>query len=213
MRRADLNPPMNGRLKSALRKVLALGVFAVAGCAGWQPPPPAAAERREKPAEVSLYLTELKELRDGDPAVKAEIFERARTAFERAPTTTHRLKLALLLALPGHPSSDAVEAQRMLTDLLAVPESLLPDERALAAIQLLDIEQRLMLQAENQQLAAAMAEASSRHDVESERRLEKALEENRRLRGALEEAEAKLEAVTSIERSIRERDENDETSP
>jgi hypothetical protein len=39
------------------------------------------------------------------------------------------------------------------------------------------------------------------------------MEENRRLRAALEEAEAKLEAVTSIERSIRERDDDGEAKP
>ncbi|MBA3564488.1 MAG: hypothetical protein H0W33_10890 [Gammaproteobacteria bacterium] len=179
------------------------------------PSTPAEDAPQVEPASVSVYLTDLRELSNGNPVAAAEIHEHARQAFEDAATTTNRLRLALVLGQPGHPTSDPGEAQHMLNELLATPESLLPDERALAAIHLQEIEERLILEAENRRLqariaAAAAAAATNRQDAESEQRLRDALEENRRLSEALDEAESKLEAVTSIERSIRERGENGE---
>ena len=183
------------------------------GCAGWPQPPAAQAERRVEPAGVGVYLTALERLNEGDPATRAEIYAQARESFEDAPTTTHRFRLALMLGQPGHPWSDDTAAQSMLDELLAVPESLLPDERALAVVERRQIGERLRLEADIERLKALAAEAASRQDSETGERLRSAMEENRRLRAALEEAEAKLEAVTSIERSIRERDDDGETTP
>ncbi|HUO81792.1 MAG TPA: hypothetical protein VM616_02920 [Gammaproteobacteria bacterium] len=198
-------------MKSALRASMVPALLTLAGCAGW--PSPAGRADGIDPAGVGVYLTELRRLKEADPATQAEIYAQVREAFEDVPTTTHRLTLALMLGQPGHPWSDDQAAQQMLSELLAAPESLLPDEHALAVIQRLDIEQRLRLEAENQRLAALAAEAASRQDTDTERRLRDALAENRRLRAALEEAQAKLEAVTSIERSIRERDGEGGTTP
>jgi len=213
MRRADFNRPFPGGLKSALRGSLVPAVLTLAGCAGWPQSPAVQAERRIEPAGVGVYLTELERLNEGDSATRAEIYAQARGAFEDAPTTTHRFRLALMLGQPGYPWSDDAAAQRLLDELLAVPESLLPDERALAVVERHQIAQRLKLEADIERLKALAAEATSRQEDASGEQLRRAEEENRRLRAALEEAEAKLEAVTSIERSIRERDADGQTTP
>ena len=46
-------------------------------------------------------------------------------------------------------AADPVAAQRQLAELLARPETLLPVERLLAMVQLKEVEQTLILQAEN----------------------------------------------------------------
>ncbi|CAN5220261.1 hypothetical protein BH24PSE2_BH24PSE2_21890 [soil metagenome] len=190
--------------------VLACTSLLATACAARAPEAPISVPPPVAQTGLSEFLTDLRKLSGGDPAVTAEIHERAVIAVEDAATTTNRLRLALVLGQPGHPATDPTEAQRMLNELLAAPDSLQPDERALAAIHLQEIEERLILEAENRRLHARVAEATSRQDAENEERLRRALEENRRLRKALGEAQSKLEAVTSIERDIRERDENGE---
>jgi hypothetical protein len=118
------------------------------------------------------------------------------------------LRLALALATPAHPATDAVEAQRLLTELLATGDALLPEEQILALIHLKDVEERLILDAEATRLQQAAAAAAAQRNDRSAQQLQAALEENRQLKLALEEARAKLDAITNIERSIRER-END----
>src|SRR5262245_10149451 len=156
---------------------------------------------------IAVYLQTLRDLIDGDAVVQADAFRRAEEAVSSAPTTTNRLNLALALATPGHPSSNALEAQKQLTQLLASGDALLPEERTLALVHLKEVEQRLILDAEAQRLqrAAQAAATTQRTDV-SAQRLQAALEENRLLRAQLDEARAKLDAITNIERSIRERE-------
>lgn len=155
------------------------------------------------------YLAELEELQSATPARQAEILQGARGAADSSPTTTHRLRLALMLAVAGHPGSDPVAARRQLSELLARPELLLPAERALAAVHLSDVEDRLVLIAENRRLQqeASTRERERAATVNSaiSRRLQAEIDENARLRKALEEAQRKLEAVTQVERSITER--------
>lgn len=155
---------------------------------------------------VVQYLEIMRQLVDGDPVMQAETFRDIARAAAAAPTTTNRLKLALALATPGHPGADPSEAQRMLSDLLAAGAALLPEERMLVAVHLKEVEQRLILDAEAEQLRAAAVQAREEQDDESGRRLEAALAENAQLRRQLEEAHQKLDAITNIERSIRERE-------
>jgi hypothetical protein len=156
---------------------------------------------------VAIYLRTLRDLIEGDPVLQADAFRRAEEAASTAPTTTNRLNVALALATPGHPSSNALEAQKQLTQLLASGDSLLPEERTLALIHLKEVEQRLILDAEAQRLqrAAQAATATQRNDG-SAQRLTAALVENKLLRAQLDEARAKLDQITNIERSIRERE-------
>jgi len=154
----------------------------------------------------NLELMQL--LPEGDPARQAELFESAKNDASLSPTTGNKLKFALALATPGHAGSDPVAAQRQLSELLATPETLLPAERLLAIVELKEVDQRLVLLSENKQLRdEAPRETRDKVQVIS-RRLAAESDENLRLRRALEEAQAKLEAVTHIERSINDRGTN-----
>jgi hypothetical protein len=155
---------------------------------------------------LAVYLDLMRQLVEGDTVTQAEAFSAAAENAALAPTTTNRLKHALALAVPGHASSDAERAERALSALLAQSDTLLPEERVLATIHLRDDEQRLILDAEAEQLRDTAASELARQNAESSERLEAALEENRRLRAELDEATEALDAITSIERSIRERE-------
>src|SRR5271168_3458165 len=172
-------------------------------------PAPAAPERPQQDlSPVAPLLEMMSNLPQGDPARQAEIFQQAKDAAELQPTTSNRLRYALALATPGYSGADPVAAQRQLAQLLARPETLLPVERLLAAVTLKEVEQRLILQAEN----ARMRDDASHDDSDSRdklaainRRLTAESDENVRLRKALDEARAKLDAITHIERSINDR--------
>jgi hypothetical protein len=155
---------------------------------------------------IAVYLQTLRSLIEGDPVTQADVFRNAAAQADAAPTTTNRLMLALALATPTHPSSNAAEAQRLLGELLATGDALLPEEQVLALIHLKDVEQRLILDAESERLQRAATAAAAQRNDRSAQQLQAALEENRQLRAALDEARAKLDAITNIERSIRERE-------
>jgi len=185
----------------------------LAGCAlfgGAQPPPsapPSVADRSTTDlAPITQLLQLMSELPQGDPARQAELFQSAKDAAAVAPTTSNRLRYALVLATPGHAGSDPVAAQRQLSELLARPETLLTAERLLALVELQEVDQRLVLLAENQQLRTDDASHDSQTKLLAvNRRLAAETDENARLRKALDEAKAKLDAVTHIERSINDR--------
>jgi hypothetical protein len=155
---------------------------------------------------LGIYLETMQTLIEGDAVAQAEVFESAVDAALISPTTTNRLRYALALATPGHPGADPVEAERRLSELLAAGETLLPEERTLATIHLQEVEERLILDTAAQQQRQRNAAEVSRLSNDSAERLQAVQEENRRLRTELEEAQEKLDAITNIERSIRERD-------
>ena len=156
---------------------------------------------------VVPLLQMMSSLPQGDPARQAEIFQQAKDAAELQPTTSNKLRYALALATPGYSGADPVAAQRQLAELLARPETLLPAERVLAAVELKEVEQRLILQAENARMRDTTVPNDSHDKLQAlNRRLASELDENAKLRKALDEARAKLEAVTHIEqRSVTDR--------
>jgi hypothetical protein len=171
-------------------------------------PPPAAPERPQLDiSPVAPLLEMMSNLPQGDPARQAEVFQQAKDAAELQPTTSNRLRYALALATPGYSGADPVAAQRQLAQLLARPETLLPVERLLASVTLKEVEQRLILQAENARMRTTAAPDDSRDKLASvNRRLASEMDENAKLRKALDDARAKLEAVTHIEqRSVTDR--------
>ena len=193
---------------------------AVAGCSslgssdvGRDPPPPVAPAAR--PSDVSdgvgFYLRTLRTLIEGDAVVQADVFRTVSAAADTSPTTTNRLMLALALATPTHPASDDARAQTLLGELLAASDALLPEEHVLALIHLKDVEQRLILDAEARRLQQAATAATAQRNDRNTQQLQAALEENRQLRLALDEVRAKLDAITNIERSIRERENGPDT--
>jgi hypothetical protein len=194
--------PRNFLRTAACAGVLAglTGCGAMGGFGSSKPPAPVV---QEGPAQDSTAIAALLEmmsnLPQGDPARQAELFQSAKDAAELTPTTSNRLRYALALATPGFGGSNPVAAQRQLSELLARPETLLPAERYLAMVQLKEVEQRLILAAENARLQNEVPHDSSDKVQAINRRLAAELDENAKLRKALDEARAKLEAVTHIE--------------
>jgi hypothetical protein len=195
---------------------LVLFCAALAGCTalggagdGRQPSASTAADVR--PADVvadgiAIYLQTLRSLIEGDPVVQADVFRTVAAAADASPTTTNRLMLALALATPTHPSSDEAKAAALLSELLAAGDTLLPEERVLALIHLKDVEQRLILDAEANRLQRAAAAATAERNDRTTQQLQAALEENRQLKLELDDVRKRLDTITSIERSIRERE-------
>jgi hypothetical protein len=190
----------------------ALAVLSVGGCTlsdaliHPKEPVPATPESQQDLGPIAPLLEMMSALPQGDPARQAETFQSVKDAADLTPTTSNKLKFALALATPGYSGSDPVAAQRQLSELLARPETLLPVERLLALVELKEVEQRLILQAENKRMRDEAPHDDSHDKLQAvNRRLAAESDENARLRKALDEARAKLEAVTHIERSINDR--------
>jgi hypothetical protein len=176
------------------------------------PAQPESAQQNLSPIAPLLEL--MSSLPQGDPARQAELFQSAKDAADLTPTTSNKLRYAVALATPGYSGSDPVAAQRQLSELLARPETLLPIERSLALVELKEVEQRLILQAEIQRAHDDAAHDDMRDKLQAtNRRLAAELDENVKLRKALDEARAKLDAVTHIERSINDRATNGSHTP
>ena len=161
------------------------------------------------------YLSDMYDLAESDRATQAEIFANVEAAATLTPGTMTNLRFALVLATPGHPGTNAVKAQSMLLDLLSQPDLMTPGEIALATIHLQEVEQRLMLDAETERLRAANTRAATTEEAAVEAAMARGLAnleaENRRLRQSLADAESKLDALSAIERSLREQSSNGET--
>jgi hypothetical protein len=207
--------------RSLLRRItLAVAAVCAAGCSltdGLSHPKIPNTAVTDRPAPDSSPVTPLLEmmaaLPKGDPARQAEVFQSAKDAAQITPTTSNKLKWALALATPGHSGSDPVAARRQLSELLARPETLLPAERLLAAVELQEIEQRLVMQAEDQRLREELPRESREKLATANRRLNAESDENARLRKALDEAEAKLEAIKHVERSTNDSGARDSRAP
>ncbi len=161
------------------------------------------------------YLHEIYQLVSSDAAEQAEIFANAKSAAERTPGTSTQLRYALLLATPGHAEHSDIQAQTLLRQLLTEPELLTPAENALATIHMREVEERLSLVAEVNHLREEIARIEEEHaaaidEAALTRRVTNTEAENRRLRRSLADAEAKLEALSEIERSLREQSGNGE---
>jgi hypothetical protein len=188
----------------------ALGACLAGGCtslAGQHAPAPAPVVSPQATASALLagYLQLLQKLVAGPAADQAEIVATAQHDFDLAPTPSHQLKLALILGTQGHPATDLPRAQTLLRELMANPEVLLPGERALAFLELSQIDDHLTLEAENRRLQTDAARADREHIAKANSRLQAEADENARLRKELDEARAKLAAIANIERSLNER--------
>ena len=152
------------------------------------------------------YLRELNELATGDPAKQADIFADASAAARLTPGPSTNLRIALVLATPGHPETDLARAQSLLREILAETQLLTTSEIALATIHLNSVERTILSTNEANQLRESPSRAARSEDQALNQRLSAAEAENRRLRAELADAEQKLEAITSIERSIRDQE-------
>jgi len=150
--------------------------------------------------DAEQYVTEMHKLASGDPATQAEIYADAESTAKLTPGPSTKLRYALVLATPGHSGSDPQAAQTAFRELLTQTEMMTPAEVALASIHLDVVEQQIVFGAENKRLRSI----NSREEQAIAQRIAKVESENQELRHSLEEAEQKLDAITSIERSIRE---------
>ena len=160
--------------------------------------------------EADRYIQEMYQLASGDPATQAEIYADAESGATLTPGPSTKLRYALVLATPGHSGSDPQEAQNMFHDLLSQTDLMTPSETALATIHLKSVEQQIVLGAETKRLRSENTRAATSEEQAVAQRIARIESENRQLRQSLAEAEQKLEAITSIERSIREQTDNGE---
>ena len=156
--------------------------------------------------EIEIYIAELGRIAGGDPAAQAEIFADASTAAQLTPSPSTNLRFGLVLAMPGHPESNPEQAQSILREVLTQTILLTPAEISLATIHLNSVERQIIANSEARRLRASTSRAAQTQEQALGQRLATVEAENRQLRRDLEEAEQKLEAITSIERSIREQE-------
>lgn len=199
--------------RAAARRAAALLVLlTAAGCTGGftgagrpAAPAPVVSPAATTSTLLAGYLELLQKLVTGPPAEQAEIVTQAQHDYDTAPTPSHELKLALILGTPAHPATNLPKAQGLLRELMANPEMLLPGERALAFLELSQIDDHLTLEAENRRLQAEVVRTDHALVAAARQRLQTEMDENARLRKELDEARAKLAAIANIERSLNER--------
>jgi len=170
-----------------------------------------AAVEPPRPADAVMpQLEMLAELGAAAPeAHQSALFREVRDQYALFPNTANKFRLALALATPTHAEHDLSQGADMLDELLG-EDTLLPAERLLA--QTIRASARALLAERDTRRAASRAEleaavAAVALGEEYQRRRNESLgAENRRLKQALAEAEQKLEALMSIERTIRERE-------
>jgi hypothetical protein len=193
------------------------------GCAGLatQPPPPpqrndSVEEDRDDAAAVLMGNTfqTMQRLSQAPEAEQAELLAAARMSYERTPQGGAQLRYALLLATPGHPGRDAPKAQGLLRQLVAQPETLVPIERAVALIELAQLDRELGLKADNDRIQSELQRGEhERVAAAAQRRLQVEIDENAKLRRQLEDAQAKLDAIANIERNLTDRKNPPEGTP
>ena len=189
-----------------------VAVSLLSGCAqtrGWLDRVTPGNDRGDDPVILGApaaedYLGDLERLATGDPATQVEIFADAESRATLTPNPSTTLKFALVLATPGHSESDAQRAQSLLRELLTQAPLMTPAEISLAQIYLQSVESRIVLESETRRLRQASSRQAQTEEQALNQRLATVEAENRRLRSELEDAEEKLEAITSIERSLRE---------
>lgn len=199
-----LSPKLYIRLAEGIASVVA--ALALAGCIapastrGVTVPAPT----QSIPLDVGPHLDLMNRLGSSEPTQQADLFHDVERAYAAAPTTSNSLRYAIALAMPGHPASNPVEGKKILETLLASPERMLTNERLLASVVLQEVTARLKLDADSRRLLATVDERT-RAQANSDRRAQTLVDDNARLRKALEEAQAKLDAIRAIERTIIER--------
>ncbi len=154
---------------------------------------------------VAGYLEICMKVAHGTPAEQAEVLATTHNDYTAAATPSRVLRYAMVLSTPGHAGSDPVVAQRLLREVLASPETLLPAERSLASLQLQQVDRQQSLQAEVRRLQQAAERNANEKIAQLTRNLKAESDEVTRLKKALAEAQAKLDAIANIEGSSNNR--------
>jgi hypothetical protein len=164
--------------------------------------PPAIDRAATQAALLASYLEVLQRVVQSPPAEQAEILSGARRDYETAPTPSHELRYAMVLATPGHPGTNCAKAQQMLRELIATQETLLPTERAMAFLTLKNVDLTLSQAAENQRLQVPVDHTDRDRVAALNRRLQSEMDDNARLHKELDLAHEKLDAIANIERAL-----------
>ena len=206
-----LHPRIRG--VGAARTVLLIAITLLAGCAqtkGWLDKVTSGGSSEEK---VTLgaptaddYLSELQQLATGDPATQIEIYANAESGATLTPNLSTNLRYALVLGTPGHSEYDPEKAQSLLRELLTQTELMSSAEIALGEIYLEFVEQSIVQGSETRRLRQSTSRHAQTEEQATSLRIATVEAENRRLRQALEDAEDKLDAISAIERDIRQQE-------
>jgi uncharacterized heparinase superfamily protein len=140
----------------------------------------------------------------GDPARQQAELEATLAAAQQTGASSDTLRYALALGSAGHPSSNPVEARRLITELLASSNTLDLSETAFASAYLREFDARVALYAELARQREESEQKLKSLDATAVRRADALAAENKQLKRALAEAERKLEAVAEMERSLLE---------
>lgn len=158
--------------------------------------------------EVAGYLTFLDVLDGTDEQSWHTIFEHTLAAYQKDPSHENRVRLALVMSRADRKSSETRVTRNLLTDARTLldetvhdPNPIAPLVRKFAQLQLTELDTRLVLYDEVQRLKSQLARAHQENQTAQRDRSE-AVARLRRIDAALAEANAKLEAVMDIERSV-----------
>ena len=167
---------------------------------------PVPAPKVEAPANSDLtpYLETLANMAPGDATRQQAELARALAAAQQTSSASNTLRYALALGSAGHPDSNPVEAKRLITELLAGPDNLSPQEREFATAYLREFDARVALYAELARQREESEQKLKSVDASADRRADALASENARLKKQLADAERKLEAVAEMERSLLE---------
>jgi DNA repair exonuclease SbcCD ATPase subunit len=161
-------------------------------------PPPA------PPPILTRYLDTLARMAPGDPARQTAELEATLAAAQQTRSSADTLRYALALGSAGHASSNPVEAKRLISELLASPNTLDPAETAFAQAYLREFDARVALYAELARQREESQQQLKSLDATAERRTDALAAENKQLKRKLADAERQLEAVAEMERSLLE---------
>ena len=161
-------------------------------------PPPA------PPPVLTRYLETLARMAPGDPARQQDELATTLAAAQQTHSSADTLRYAIALGTAGHASSNPVEAKRLISELLASPNTLDPAETAFAQAYLREFDARVALYAELARQREESEQKLKSLDATAERRSDALAAENKQLKRKLAEAERQLEAVAEMERSLLE---------
>ncbi len=158
------------------------------------PPPPS-------PRRLSEDLTLLHDWIEAPSSGQAAQLASAESHYQNTGSPRDKLRLALLLGIPGTVGTDLPRAQKMLKSLVQDPgEQLLPTERTLAQLALTFVADRLTQAAESRTLQTANAAKVAQLKAQ----LDAVTDKDVALERQLEQARAKLAAIANIEKSLNE---------
>jgi DNA repair exonuclease SbcCD ATPase subunit len=153
---------------------------------------------------LAPYLETLAKMAPGDAARQQAELESRLSAAQQTHSSSDTLRYALAVGAAGYPSSNPVEAKRLITELLASPNTLEPLEVSFATAYLREFDARVALYAELARQREESEQKLRSLDATAERRADALAAENKQLKRALAESERKLEAVAEMERSLLE---------